>query len=442
MREKSTMNKLVVSALLAGVAGIAGIAACSSTKQKVHLIDSGTGLDGTSGACNLIMQTGCAVGEKCTWFHDDMSDPPIGHIGCAPAGSAAVDSTCAYGAPGVTGYDDCQAGLVCLTHRDGTASCATICDAQTGSGCGSSDGCVRTSGLFASPGTVDPTIPGTCVKGCDPTLDNDYDGSGSAFSKRTGSPCGTDPAIGCYGVPSSSGHTTFFFCANPAKHTTGTTWDTSGLLHRDEIPTGEVFLNSCHPGYAIAWANDSQTTSVSRCYSFCKPGNSFGSMGSGSAAVPTTQLPNGQVGAQCRQTSGGRLGNFGNIPNGTATSNGEHCMYSWYFEIDRTNQTILPSATSNTVGLCFDHEKYQYDSNGDGSADAPIPPCASLPNIGSAGDAIDARAIACVDLQTGQVVQSPAVGHAVKVPEALTRFNFLTVPSLDPRFRDSVMRKD
>jgi hypothetical protein len=71
--------------------------------------DAGT----TSGLCNPLTQAGCVTGEKCTWLLDALMPTYVGHIGCAPVGTATVGQACMYGAPGVTGYDACAAGASC-----------------------------------------------------------------------------------------------------------------------------------------------------------------------------------------------------------------------------------------------------------------------------------------------------------------------------------------
>ena len=45
---------------------------------------------------------------------------------------------------------------------------------------------------------------------------------------------------------------------------------------------------------------------------------------------------------------------------------------------DVSSGTLLRSSYSDTLGFCFDHSKYRYDSNGDGqvtSADLTLPAC-------------------------------------------------------------------
>ena len=132
------------------------------------------------------------------------------------------------------------------------------------------------------------------------------------------------------------------------------------------------------------------------CYAFCKPGDSY-------QGLTGTQAPNGVSPHRCNTTDA--LGAFGATPNGTAASNGEHCMYSWFFEID-TAGALHKSPTSDTLGICVDHTKYRYDSNNDGQitpADAVWPPCAAMPLTATA-PAIGATDLACVTTTTGGVM--------------------------------------
>ena len=72
-----------------------------------------------SGPCNPLTQAGCSVGDKCTWLIDVLTPQHLGHIGCAPSGTGAVGDACSYGAPGATGYDTCEKGLVCSGFASG-----------------------------------------------------------------------------------------------------------------------------------------------------------------------------------------------------------------------------------------------------------------------------------------------------------------------------------
>jgi hypothetical protein len=74
-------------------------------------------------------------------------------------------------------------------------------------------------------------------------------------------------------------------------------------------------------------------------------------------------------------------------------------MYSWMFEVDAQGNFVR-SPTSDTVGFCVDHSKYQYDSNGDGiigTGDAVWPLCSSLPDGPGSGSALGAADFGCVD---------------------------------------------
>jgi len=323
--------------------------------------------------CNVLTQAGCEAGEKCTWFEDDMSSPPIGHIGCAPQGDKAIGAACTTGAPGATGFDDCVGGSVCVG-----GVCEAICDHQGGTpACAEGFGCVRISGLFGPAMSTEPPAAGVCEPSCDPIADNDFDGSGAA-STRTGSACGSDVRVGCYGNISDSGDRTHFICAPPAQ-------GTETLVHRNVIPANLQYLNACHPGYTIAFGIDATGSTNVDCYSFCAPGNSY--MGS------ATHEPNGKPGHQCRVASSGRTGNFGAIA--TETTNGEHCMYSWLFEVTDAG-TIRKSPTSDTVGICWDHSKYQIDHDQMPSTPTiAIPPCGQLPLNPMTG--LGAESFGCVD---------------------------------------------
>jgi hypothetical protein len=69
--------------------------------------------------CDVLAQTGCMTGQKCSWIDDSAT---AGHIGCAPDGTVALGGACAHGAFGATGYDNCMKGTVCIAGH-----CDTIC---------------------------------------------------------------------------------------------------------------------------------------------------------------------------------------------------------------------------------------------------------------------------------------------------------------------------
>ncbi|MCX5740967.1 MAG: hypothetical protein NT062_00545 [Proteobacteria bacterium] len=426
------------------MAGIA-VAGCSSDKKTTKLIDapvSDVDAPDVVAACNVLTQTGCNAGEKCTWFEDDMSSPPIGHIGCAPVGTVAIGGACTTGAPGATGYDNCVGGSVCVG-----ATCEAICDNAGGAPmCGTGFGCVNISGLFGAAGAMTPPAAGVCETACNPINDNDYDGSGAAQT-RTGSACGSDPLMGCYGNISSSGNRTHFICAYPALSGPTHTAGTATILHRQMIPAGQLYLNTCHPGYTLGFAANATGSTESDCYAFCKPGNSFGSLGTATGVtVPATQLPNGQTGAACKLASGGRGGSFGIVPTGVTTpawtttdpgaiGNGEHCMYSWYFETNDAGDVLL-SDTSNDVGICWDHSQYNgnFDQNA-ATANQQLPPCSRLELSNPDPNTFTADFLGCVDTTTAKA--TTAANGKLHMPnwEKAKRLRpNLVIPAFDPRF--------
>ena len=340
--------------------------------------------------CNVLAQTGCAAGEKCTWLIDALSPQYVGHIGCAPDGAQPVGGACMFGAPGATGYDNCVKGTVCSNYRGAAGTCKTICDPQGGApACATGFACASYSGLFSEGGG--PNVAGMCDPGCDPLADNDFDGSGTALTK-TGVNC-TAPNAGCYGYPS--------FGTPPKTAWTCTTDINYGkaLVHRTQCTDantcssgGQVFVNSCNQGY-LPLLRESTGVSTVICVALCRPGNTF----KGNAC----NSPAGQAPHACNNTD--RRGTF---TPATDTTNGEHCTFMWYFEIDDQG-TFLESGTSNSVGFCYDHTKYLYDSNGDNTPDMPLPPCGQLELEATGMDPSNpltywgAKDLGCVDSMLG-----------------------------------------
>jgi len=343
-------------------------------------VDSGA-LPDAQVTCDVLTQTGCGTNEKCTWIIDvdgTSTTSALGHNGCAPTGAVANGAACTILAAAQGGYDNCIKADVCVS-----GTCKAICNNAGGTpACGTNQACVTYDGLFANSGQT--ATAGVCDPSCNPLDDNDFDGSGAAHTK-SGTACGTNPVTGCYGIPDST-HTTFFTCAPPAA-------GTGALTHRSPVPAGQQFLNSCMSGYELSVFYDTDGGTQIDCFAWCKPGESDIAISGGGA-------PNGVAPHRCNNLDA--LGNFtGGTPNGGAASNGEHCWYSWYFEIDANNLWHV-SPTSDTVGICIDHTKYHWDSNHDGTVgagDAVFPPCASLPVIGTS-TALGASDIGCVSSTT------------------------------------------
>ncbi|HEY5924937.1 MAG TPA: hypothetical protein VIV11_24820 [Kofleriaceae bacterium] len=368
------MKKLAFGALLVGL-----LVACGggSDSKKVMVID--TAMVDTPMTCNPLTQAGCAAGEKCTWLLDALMPQYVGHIGCAPDGTGAAGDSCMYGAPGATGYDGCAKGNVCGNYRGGTGICKQICDQQGGTPmCAATHVCVTYSGLF-STGDTTPAAGGVCDLACDPIADNDFDGSGAASMKTTAT-CGANAAVGCYGYPSfGSPPATGWSCTNDINSMEA---QPTGLRHRvqcietnncaDAGPT--IYVNSCNQGY-LPLLRESTTVSTAICTALCRPQNCWmgncGTQNVNRIGVSTTGNTNG-----CKTPD--RVGTFFTAND---ASGGEHCRYIWSFEIDDQGN-FLRSPTSDTMGFCFDHDKYLYDSNGDNMPETKYPNCGNLPQSG------------------------------------------------------------
>jgi hypothetical protein len=362
------------------------LAACDGKPNHAIPFPDSIGPDSDVDFCNPLTQGGCAATQKCTWLLDAAMPVYVGHIGCAPAGAADIGDPCMYGFPGATGYDNCKGGLVCSNYSGGAGVCKQLCDQQGGQPrCDAQHVCVTYRHLF-STGDSTPAAAGVCDVACDPIADNDFDGSGTLT--RTGTTCGSNAAVGCYGYPSfGTPPATGWSCTDDPHVKVG---QPTGFRHRVQCTTANgcadpgptIYVNSCNQGYLPLLA-ESSMVSTAICVALCVPQNCYlGSCGSNNA----DRL--GAMGNRCNATD--RAGTF------DTSADGEHCRYLWSFEIDDQNN-FLRSPTSDTVGFCFDHSKYLYDSNGDGSADAPVPACATLPDGFGSGGTLGAADVGCVD---------------------------------------------
>lgn len=287
-------------------------------------------------SCDPVAQTGCSTGKKCTWVRSSAS---AGALGCVPAGTVARGGGCRYADGGVasgTGYDDCAKGLVCLGGADAgqVGTCAAICDANDVASCTPSDtwSCATYTGVFQSGEAA--AIAGVCDPQCDPVTQVRLSDGAAAC----GSPDSSSPAFGCYGAPGRT-QPSRFLCA-PA----GDAAMTEGAVL--DLP---IYLNSCAPGYAPL-LRESTASSAVVCSAFCEPVDT---------TLAAHAAPGGLAPHDC-QSAGG-----------TATS---ECRYWWWMESAETP----PSIWSNAIGACFDHARYQYDADRDGTPETPVPSCTTL----------------------------------------------------------------
>jgi hypothetical protein len=202
--------------------------------------------------------------------------------------------------------------------------------------------------LFTT-GSTTPAAAGVCDVACNPLTENNLLGGPGANCR-----CGSGTA--CYGYPSfGTPPVTSFTCNNVLA-------GSETLVHRSQL-TGTIFINSCAPGY-LPLLRESTMVATAVCVAMCGPRNCY-------AGNCGTNDEN-RLGAsphRCNTTDA--RGMFNTAPDGEA------CRYIWSFEIDDQG-TFLRSPTSDTLGFCFDHSKYQYDSNGDNMPDMNLPTCQQL----------------------------------------------------------------
>lgn len=214
--------------------------------------------------------------------------------------------------------------------------------------------CTRYAGLFSNP--PDEPVAGLCVDACDPLTPVLDGGTGCAMGQ------------GCYLLASSTD--TIAVCAG------------AGSVGHNQLITGPAYANSCVPG-ASPRTRAPGSTDI-ECGGLCVPAEVTSSMNLSSE---------GGAGSATCQTR------WGAAPPADGAA-GESCRYFWFRE---TFAAVTPY--SNTVGFCFKHAAFLYDSDGDLTPDAPWPRCTSLttgdvvpPISNPAGN--DAQEFGCLEKPT------------------------------------------
>lgn len=283
--------------------------------------------------CDLITQTGCGTGEKCTWVRTSTTlGSEVGKIACALDGNVDVNGGCQFASNAAGGYDDCRKGEICdappnVDMAQGT--CRAICDSKAASGtsgaCPTNYACLTYGGLWnlATVGLCNPT--------CNPlTQTRDYDGAAACGSSDSGS-----PSMGCYGLPNGP-----FTCALAGPGT-----NTSDYV----LGSGGVYLNACAPGYAPLLVQSSGSSNPI-CVAYCQPG-------------PTSK--------ESPANAAGLVNSGYTCPDKGAGGTHE-CRYWW----DLEDPTKPSTAQSNTLGYCFDYTKYTYFDQTLGNL--PDPSCTQI----------------------------------------------------------------
>jgi hypothetical protein len=434
------MRTLAFGALFVGL-----IAACGgggSSGKKVTLVDSGSGSGNE--ACNVLAQTGCATGQKCTWIIDQAdTSSSTGHIGCAPAGAMAVGASCTRNPPGATGYDDCVAGDYCFgPDTGGAGKCKQICDIAGGAPtCPSMFACSQYDGLFGPSGMT--VAAGVCDPTCNPLTDNNL--LGTTGNNQTTFACGSGGSasgsgfiqtMGCYGyADNGSFGGSKWTCThqlNPTRYhrqPCGTTVATGDSQVCSPDGMGG-YINGCAAGYEPVFKDSEGSTQID-CVALCAP-ITCKNDGTGTTSTPNcgtggNYIRGNPVGGHECATANLHYATFTPTqitatPSGAST-NGEQCFYSWMFEIDMSG-SAHPSPTSETVGFCVDHSKYLgYDPSGGSGSGSAWPRC-DLLGVGSnnaygvGSGNMDAFSIGCVDMATARAAGDIAfdgkvVGHRV-----------------------------
>jgi len=135
--------------------------------------------------CDPVAQTACSAGEKCSQVTLTADPEPPLETRCVPAGTQAKFETCSVGDPGATGFDDCQAGLICFG-----GACLEICSAEPDS-CPADASCQEGPGVFP-----DRAGTGLCLVQCDPLGQNCPEGAGCFVTLADGDRICAEPNPG------------------------------------------------------------------------------------------------------------------------------------------------------------------------------------------------------------------------------------------------------
>ena len=389
------MKKLALGALFVGL-----VAACSDGGNNNQIMFPDAGGDAGPGVCNPLTQAGCAAGEKCTWINDQ-DNPPIGHVGCAPDGTLAIGTACTAPPAGPMGYDDCAKGSVCLSGE-----CKQICDHQGGApACDANHSCTRYADFFESGGTA---VAGVCDPACDPLTQELKVGANTA---ACGAAMPAMPNKGCYGYDDYS-------CAPVSM-------DTLALTDRMSPRTnaaGNPYLNGCAPGF-IPFFFEMTGSTVTKCSGMCS------ALETDNTKMESNRLGNAQALGKLPLQPAAVAGDATCGPLKKGSANTSRCLFLWPYVIDDATGELpvnFDMQYKDTMGICMDISKFQYDANNDGTPDTAYPECSTLPPRapGAMGGPGDAAYWGCQKLEnsmfapTGKPVLSPAM-RDVRAPKQL-----------------------
>jgi hypothetical protein len=264
-------------------------------------------------ACDPLAQSGCADGEKCSWYR---STPTSGYTTCVANGSVALDGACT--APDV-GSDDCLSGGICIGGQ-----CQAICSSVPES-CAADATCV----LY---GEVFDLAYGGCEYLCNPVTQRRNVDDAPAC----GSPDPEAPLRGCYGF-------SFPFSCRPAGDPSKTY--RVPAAERD----GTIFINGCAPGFSPLLTTDSADADV-LCIAFCSPDSIYqGHTDGANGLAPHTCAAAGGPGWTDALPDG--------APDGVPEGEAAECRHFWL--LDSTFSEV-----GDDIGFCIDFALYSFPSCG------------------------------------------------------------------------------
>jgi hypothetical protein len=318
VKEEFAMKKLIMAALI-GLFAACGGGNSAKPKADARPITVGD-VDAPPGgaACNVLANTGCDTGEKCTWVIDSFTGrDAVGRIACAPAGAKKLNDTCQIGngMAMATGSDDCEGGLYCIGRV-----CKTVCDLAGGDPmCGANAACSAYSNTFGNK--MDPAAAGVCEPSCDPITQR-VDGVAGAAADNCGAPLDGmgRQTKGCYGF--WSGTRSRFTCSSVIN---------PDFSQDTIVAENQGFINSCAPGFALLRKGPGSTDLV--CSAICIPGDVYqgGTDPTGGA---------GTTGCSVRAKG----------PDQTETVNFD-CEHGWRLEVGMDG-TLANETKYSKLGLC------------------------------------------------------------------------------------------
>ena len=307
-----------------GLDALTGDATPADAFNPDALTGDAPGVDASVVPCDPLAQTGCSVGDRCTWIVDQTA-PTLGHNGCVANGTVGTGGACTLSNVDGTGFDDCVGGDACVG-----GVCETICDPNGGAPtCDGTHACALYDGIFANSGQ--PAVAGLCDPSCDPLTQT----SGAAIA--CGSPTPTNPELGCY-----SGSFQQFSCSSTpvARGATAPLEDRDACTAANgcQSASGVSFSNGCAPGF-VPFFFDSGTSTQVDCTGLCAPLDTDltqATNGPGDATV-LAKLPGdaAPVAGHARCTQGGR-----------AKDANEECRYLSAFGVT--------GPLADTLGACLE----------------------------------------------------------------------------------------